>query len=184
MTWDMSWCQVPRAGHMERGGYPSGDPGLQEPVAPLACPRRGRGGVGRGHGAAQEAGLVACPRGSSSWRARKRHRAQAHEWIQATNSALKVSCGIAEGWARYQQPADLVARAEPLDGLVISAAAGRGADGRAAAAYLQRVPRINMELLRGPSHDTSNDFNSALRRADVWSFNTLLLACYNVQHGP
>lgn len=119
---------------------------------------------------------------SSSWRARKRHRVQAHEWIQATNSALVVNCGIERGWARFQQPSEVGWRSDPFMWPIISVSADRGADGRAAAAYLQRELRINLDMLGDPSHDISNNFNAALRRADLWAFKTLLLACYNIQH--
>lgn len=123
-------------------------------------------------------------RAQSAWRARKRHRAHAHEWIQATNSALQVSCGVEEGWRRFQQPARSEERGDPFTWPYISVAADRGGDGRAAAAYLQRVLRINLDMLGDPSHDINNDLDAGLRRADLWAFKTLLLACYNVQHGP
>lgn len=121
----------------------------------------------------------------AAFRPRKRHRTAAHEWIQAVNSALKVSCGKPGGLGFFQMDCCIVGPLpDPLSWPHLSIAADRASDGRSAAAFLARKLRINLDLLGDPSHDLNNDMDAALRASDLWAFKTLMLAAYNVQHGP
>lgn len=89
------------------------------------------------------------------------------------------------GWVEaLPAAADEQLRGEPFSWPTISIAADRAAGGRAAVAFMQRVLHLSCDMMGDPSHDISDDMDSGLRRADLWSFKTLLLACYNVQHGP
>jgi hypothetical protein len=111
---------------------------------------------------------------------RKRYRVKAFEWCLAVDNALRVGTG--RGLATFRRPAD--ESLSPFEWPRLSLAPDQGTDGLAALSFLMYDQSINIDITPDTSHGMWRDVQLSIKRTGHWSFLLLMVASFNIVHGP
>jgi len=159
-----------------RGDF-AGGPRPAERAAGGAGPR-GRGGGGRRLCGRQEeaAGVLA---------ADSTREVEAEKTSQGVRARVDGGAGqAAQGLCvHFLQKEPVAQRGPPRLWPLLSVAMGRGSDGLAACACLQRAKLGDVEALSDPACGVSNDVTLGLQRTEVWAHSALMLAVWTPVRG-
>jgi hypothetical protein len=117
----------------------------------------------------------------AAWRAKKRHRKEAYNWIVKTDNQLVHATGY--GLKRCAQPSS-ADRSDWSTWPLFAYTGDQGPVETAGLNFLQFETKLNLDALPDFAHGMWNDCQAALRSANLYAFQSLMLMLWNVRHGP
>lgn len=111
----------------------------------------------------------------------KVQRRKAHSWLICFEAMLRNSTRFT-GFEDFHYPPSTW-RTNPFEWKLLQGISDMGSDGVAGANFLKNHLHINYEPRYGPSHRAWNDTKAAIRFAQLWCHELLMIICYNAEYG-